>query len=418
MLVSSANRLADFGKVKPVFVLYAAYLVFFLFALVKSNESGVGEYLSTMACISFMVIALLQYGGAISLKRWKYLLLVFVTIFSIVLILRPQSQTTILLYLKIMVTIAFFSVFAINRQQFVKFINQTYLLYLTISILVWVGVIPNVFYEAVKLADNYADFGFVSYYILRGIEGSAATIDTYSAFVLLVNVFLNQGTKKRFYIIAAIVGVLASFRMTPFVSIFCVILLYPLYKNSKFIATAILLSIAVFFILFLKALYEDVSINMFGEDASLRLLAYGATHARSMIWVQQLDIMAEHYSFLDYIFGRFTTAEFTVPTYQLGGEETGGDSLNPHNNYLLLFFRSPFMFILFAIIFLIAQYKSYSKQTFPVVLLLFLAALTNSSIIGLGNPVYLFYIIFIMLEKKTKTYSNASQHPQLLKKIL
>jgi len=132
-----------------------------------------------------------------------------------------------------------------------------------------------------------------------------------------------------------------------------------------------------------------------------------------MIWVQQLEIMVNNYTFLDYIFGRFSAAEFSVPTYQLEGAETGGESLNPHNNYLLLLFRSPFLLVLFAVIFLVAQYKSYSKYSFPVILLIFLAALTNSSLIGLGNPTYILLLIYVLLEKPNNIVANNTVQPKL-----
>jgi len=387
-------------SISPLGTLYLVFASFFATVFFRSNDSAVTEYVSSLICLLLMGLAMMANHKNVAHKRWQYVLSICVAAFSIILMVSHNSPYAVILYIKITVLIWFFSTFNIARSDFIEFVNKTYLFYLVASILVWLGVVPNVFYEDVKLPDYFADYGIISFYILRGIEGSPAAIDTYSAFVLLMNLFLNSGNERKIYLSAAVVGLLASFRMTPFVSLFLVFLLYPWYSKSKTIATVILISSAIIFFAILTALYLNESITLGGAEYNLRAMAYNATHARSMIWVQQLDVMSNRYSFMDYIFGRFSPEEFSVPTYQSEGTETGSVSLNPHNNYLLLWFRSPIMFAVFFAAFLIAQYKSYSKETFPLLLLIFFAAFTNSTLVGLGNPIYLFTIIFLLTEHK------------------
>lgn len=397
-------------SIRPLTILFAAYVAFFATVFFRSNDSAVTEYVASLICVLLMGFAMMANRKNVVHKPWQYLLSICVAAFSIILLLTHNSPYAVVLYIKITMLIWFFSTFNIARPDFISFVNKTYLFYLVASILVWIGAIPNVFYEDVKLPDYFADYGIVSFYILRGIEGSPAAIDTYSAFVLLINLFLNPNKDRRVYLAAAVVGLVASFRMTPFVSLFLVFLLYPWYSKSRKLATAILIASAIFFLAILTALYVNESITLGGVEFNLRAMAYNATHARSMIWVQQLDVMSNRYSFMDYIFGRFSPSEFSVPTYQSEGSETGLESLNPHNNYLLLWFRSPLMFVVFLAAFLIAQYKSYSKETYPLLLLVFLAAFTNSTLIGLGNPVYLFTIIYFLYENK--------RLPEMAKRVL
>ena len=141
--------------------------------------------------------------------------------------------------------------------------------------------------------------------------------------------------------------------------------------------------------------------SMFGGDIDLRMLAYTLTHARSMIWEQQLEHVVQNFTWIDYIFGHFSVAEFSVPTLQLDGTDAGGFESNPHNNYLLLFYRSPLLFFVFYFIFIICQHRNFSKENFSILFFIFLAGFMNSSLISLGNPIFLMVIAYILVERNS-----------------
>lgn len=125
-------------------------------------------------------------------------------------------------------------------------------------------------------------------------------------------------------------------------------------------------------------------------------IMYVATHARSMIWVQQLIIFMESYHFVDYIFGNFTSESFTVNAYQLSGSEITTNYDNPHNTYLLLFFKSPFLLIIYYLRYLILIFKQFNRRSFVIISFIAVACFSNSSLISLGNPVYIIILAFLL----------------------
>lgn len=384
----------------PVAVLYFAYASFFIGALLHSNQSAVSEYISSVAGMVVMSLALLLKAKRNRMSIWSYAVFVLVVSFAFASLLATGIAYTTLLIIKVAIFIYFFSAYAISQESITKFINYTYLCYLAISVFVWLGLVPNIFYVYPFLHDYHVDMGLFSYYIMLGIEGSPANIDAYSATVLLMNMTMNSSRDRRVFIALALFGVLASFRMTPIMSLMIVAILYPLYSRGRVLGTITLASVVGGFSLLLLGIYHSVQIPIASDEVDIGLIAYAATHARSMIWSQQLELFLSNYHLFDYLFGHYVASEFSVPLFQMDGSEAGSDEFNPHNNFLLLLYRSPIWFLVSMIMFFIAHHKSYSKYTFPIVLNIFLAALTNSSLISLGNPVYLVILAWIVVGNK------------------
>ena len=391
-------------KVKPIEVLYAVYLAFFFSIFFRSNESATSEYVSTLFGLMCIFLLIMQKGVKALQAEWQYRLFIFfAVIFCIFFLMQVYGNNsyTVALYLKVRLFIWFFSTFEVDRQDFILFINRTYLLYLVAATLLWSGLVPNTLYEYVDTEEFRVNFGFLQYGILYGLEGSPATIDSYSSLVLLINLFMYRGSDRKFYLAASLFGVLASFRLTPLVAVFAVFSLYPLYKSRRYLSSLILVSISILFVAILVAVEVSGNMSMFGGDIDLRMLAYTLTHARSMIWEQQLEHVVQNFTWIDYIFGHFSVAEFSVPTLQLDGTDAGGFESNPHNNYLLLFYRSPLLFFVFYFIFIICQHRNFSKENFSILFFIFLAGFMNSSLISLGNPIFLMVIAYILVERNS-----------------
>ncbi|CDG81596.1 hypothetical protein [Janthinobacterium agaricidamnosum] len=389
-------------KVKPIAVLYAVYLAFFFSIFFRSNESAISEYVSTMFGLMCIFLLILQNGIKTLQAEWqRRLFIFFALVFGIFccMQLHDNNSYTVALYLKVMLFIWFFSVFEVDRQDFILFINRTYLLYLLVATLLWSGLVPNTLFEYVDTEEFRVNLGFLHYGILYGVEGSPATIDSYSSLVLLINLFMYSGSHRKFYLAASLFGVLASFRLTPLVAVFAVFALYPFYKNRRYLSSLILVSISALFVAVLLAVGMDGNMSIFGSDVDMRMLAYSLTHARSMIWEQQLSHVMQNFTWVDYIFGHFSVAEFSVPTFQLDGSDSGAFESNPHNNYLLLFYRSPFLFIAFYFVFIFCQHRNFSKENFPILFFIFLAGFMNSSLISLGNPIFLMFITYVLVKR-------------------
>ena len=189
-------------KVKPIEVLYAVYLAFFFSIFFRSNESATSEYVSTLFGLMCIFLLIMQKGVKALQAEWQYRLFIFfAVIFCIFFLMQVYGNNsyTVALYLKVMLFIWFFSTFEVDRQDFILFINRTYLLYLVAATLLWSGLVPNTLYEYVDTEEFRVNFGFLQYGILYGLEGSPATIDSYSSLVLLINLFMYRGSDRKFY---------------------------------------------------------------------------------------------------------------------------------------------------------------------------------------------------------------------------
>jgi hypothetical protein len=174
-------------------------------------------------------------------------------------------------------------------------------------------------------------------------------------------------------------------------------LLFPLIRRPWQSVLFLFAGMSVFLI-FIVLLFKNP--KFLGVD--FFTLAYLATHARSMIWVQQLDILINEYSFFDFLFGSFSTEKFSVNALQITGGEIEQDGIgNPHNNYLLLFYQMPIPFIIAYLTFVSKMYAHFDRNWFIVIFLISIACFTNSTIISLHNPIYIMIVCFYLTKKNT-----------------
>lgn len=338
--------------------------------------------------------------------KWKYsvsaLTVLKIMVFALFAFLFSRDIRLTLLILKFILLYSLFSQFRISSNQFIGFINKTYIIYVIISA-IFFYLIPNVLYQIIYHPQFYADYYFIKFPIFRGMQGGTpASIDSYSAIIFIINLFNKKNNPLRRRILAlSIICILLSLRMTPLVALSLSLLAYPIIRKP-------LMSVMVLFLGFLLFLVFVVMLfnspTLFGID--FYQFAYLATHARSMVWVQQITVLLENYSFIDYLFGNFSSEKFSVPAFQITGYEKDQLIDNPHNNYLLLFYQMPVPFILVYLGFLTKLGSNFNRKWFPAIMLLSIAGFTNSTIISLHNPIYIMIICFYLtnnftsLEKK------------------
>lgn len=378
--------------------MYFTYLIYLLCILgIASTGNMVLNYGFNIILI-LVVISLLPRITLFKNRNignfWFFLIFLFIIGFSSLIF--KKSFYNILFILKMISFYLFLKYYRIDKNKFIKFINNTYFIFILISILIFLFY-PSLLYVIKEKDNNIIDLYFLQYTMLHSLEGSAASLDTYSAIILFINLKLNKSKKKkRFFIILSVIILLWTFRLTPTVSIILAFFAYKKIKTGKK-AFLFLISITLFFILLIVVNHKNPTVY----DIPISIILYELTHARSMIWDQQLVYMFENYDFLDYVFGDFSSENFRVQSYQIDGRIKDDLIDNPHNNHLLLFFRNPLLYILVFYHFLINIYKKFDRQWFPIIVLIFIGGFTNSQLLSLQNPIYFLILIYFFINNNT-----------------
>jgi len=385
-------------KIGPLSLLYFGTLLFIVMSFTNNPVTALNIYVINLLFLSVVVGYLFFLDGP-HLKL-NFSISFAVIVCTIFLLTMPVYQThvyTLIIFLKIVVLILFFRRVSIPQKEMLNFINFSFACYLLLSILFWIFSSDDASNGRLQNEEFTVHiFGF-SYQVLHGIKGSPAHVDTYSAVVLIINLTINSMQKyRKIVIFLALLGILLSFRLTPFVGLFLVFISKPWLNKRYFFGLFNLLGMLLF-ILLISLLTVQPQLMLAGK-ISLSDFAYLGTHARSQIWVMQTDIMLTTYDIYQYIFGGFQVDKFSVPLMQFWGAETGRFASNPHNNYLLLFFRSPLLFIYMMLVFYWCSLKYLNKRYYLLFSFILLACYTNSSLISLENPVYIYLFIYLLLE--------------------
>jgi len=380
-------------------ILYYLYFSFFITIFLISRESLAIQYVFNTLDILVLLSSILLLQKT-HLNKWNYLSFIFLLIYALLAIIKGTHINAPILFIKIYLVFVFFKQNSFTTKEIISFLNNTYLIYAILSLIVF-NFLPSTFYTLADHELNYVDLGFTKYLVLHSIEGGASTIDSYSALIFLCNIFLI--TEKRqnnyFMIFFSFFLIIYSLKMTPLVGLIVGLFSYIIIRNKYASAIYMILIISIF-ITVLNLLFINPEIYGPIKFASVM---YVATHARSMIWVQQLGILENTYTTLDYIFGNFTSQLFTVNAFQLSGSEITTNYDNPHNTYLLLFFKAPLLLIIYYIRYLKLVFKQFSRKSFVIISFIAVAGFSNSSLISLGNPVYLIIIAFLLTSPDYKS---------------
>jgi len=267
--------------------------------------------------------------------------------------------------------------------------------------------LPNTLYPLQDHFENYVEIGPVKYLVFHSVEGGASTIDSYSALILVCNLFLidKKTTYNRFFILLSIIMIIYSLKMTPVFALLLSLNSFVLIRN-KYVAIIFIIFILTIFITVISYLFIDPIIS---GGIHFSSIIYAATHARSMIWVQQLEIFFNTYTVKDYIFGNYTSDLFSVKVFQLNGFEKNETYSNPHNTYLLLLYKAPVLLFIYYINYLKLIFTGFERKSFVIISFISIACLSNSSLISLGNPVYIIIITYL-LSRKNQSFESTSNN--------
>lgn len=385
-------------------ILFVLYFLF-IFSTILPIDGNAANYAIHILILPTLLIYLLMIKQIQTHQYPIVLILFFVALLFISLY--PPIQTATLYFrffvLKIILLSLFMSSTKMSIQNFSHILNVSYLIYLTLSILVWFKVMPG--YDYGHVNSFMINIGSLEVETLYGISGSTADIDVYSGLIFLWNLLIYKGKYKYILIFISFTALLLTFRNTPIIALLLTSIVYFLVRNKVFaILSLIGLVIGFSSVIWILYFIPENQVPFLSSDTSWYEFFWYATHARSSLWVQQFMIYLNDYTWYDYIIGP-DLKNMTVPFIRPDGYELH-ETFNPHNSYFIAFYRSSVTTIILFLLFLFYTMKTFSQQTFPLIFFIATSAITNSSLLGLENPTYILIILFIFTQHKFQNKYN------------
>lgn len=369
-------------------ILYAIFFLFLAGTVLSGNKIEKPFLALNFIPPVLLIIYLLQSQNFFRLSIG--LLPIFIFIYCLVLlagfIFFPIHLGNILLYLKIILLGSFFVTASISLKDFIGFLNKTYLLYLSISFLIYLQIIPFIFGQQENAF--FYTIGPFQLKTLTGLEGSTAHLDSYSGLILFINLFLSEKSRSRNIMIGiSFAAAMLTIRFTPLVGLVFGLLCYYFGKR-KWMGIGLLFILIGSFIgllVFMLSFELKTAPNFPGMEINSFLILILATSGRAIIWRELILEMFQQYTLMDYFIGnKKIILEANLKSYFFY-ESTR----NPHNSILLLIFQNAFLFILTAVHFFRRFIRYYHRKLVGIAGIILVGSLTNSAIFSLGNPVFI-----------------------------
>ncbi|MEZ8321834.1 hypothetical protein AB6C72_25910, partial [Vibrio splendidus] len=255
-------------------------------------------------------------------------------------------------------------------KNFLYTTNFCYLIYLSLSLACYF-LLPS-YYRSISLE-------FFSVRAFHGIEGTPASIDSFSIFVFLINFFYNNSKLKWLVFIVILTVIIFSGTTTPFLILIVVALSY-------FFLTVIK-SPSLLICLFFISMFSVFWLSLNNTEISDLLLLF--TSGRNMIWnlqIQNLD------------WGNLLLGDVAGSTVEIFWGQ--GETNNPHNAFLFLLLRFGFLITFSLIILLIVNVRNKSKKQQLLILAFLAAGISNSTVMYIGNPFYLYMLGFCLTKER------------------
>ena len=368
--------------------LYFLFLSFMTAAILSiGRENNVLYYQSSLISMSaiLLVMMLVKYREFFSFNTLDAIFLVSISSLISLSMLFYSEPMGVVLFLLFFSFVVYFKMIKLSVVRLLGVVNITYLFYLLLSIVSYSGLIfaqePDALNSFIK------EYGFISFETLYGLEGSTASIDSYSTLIILLNLFLNKKSSRYLIIMIAFFALLWTTRFTPIIMFLFSIISYVVVRNRILAVLAISsIFLGFFSFSFLEMFYPNES--FFIENIPNSVILNVATHGRTFIWSEQLENIANNFNGLDFLIGNYKYAEVLIPW----GE---GSTSNSHNSFFSLFFRIGIAAIFMILFFIRKIFYNFDRRTFPVIFGIFLSATTNGTVFYVGNPVFLLVLIYL-----------------------
>lgn len=355
-------------------IFYIYFILYCAFFLEKSNKAVL--LLNSLLLIGLITITLVSSRRPVTLP--KRLLLPIIAGIPIValFIIGMLINSVIIYYLVVVSLVVYFqnNVHRITQIDLIQYLNNTYLLFILLSLAFYLGLIPNQFREDTG-SDPFVYLGDI--WAFYGLGGTTATIDTYSAFMFLFSLLIS---KNKWIMTLSVVCLLATLRFTPIVALSSVLSIYPLLKYP-IVGRAI---VALIPFSFLAAL-------LFSENEGAKAVADLATHGRVTIWLMHLEIFWNNLD-IKHLFTMHDVNYFIEPGWYVA--EGKYVTENSHNSYLIWLRRSPLFFLILYMTLLVLITRKYDQKHVAIALVVLIGAITNSEIFYIYNLNYLVFIAY------------------------
>ena len=233
---------------------------------------------------------------------------------------------------------------------------------------------------------------------LYGVDGTSGDfIANFGVFILIGSSLIKKISKFTYIII--LIGIILTLKNTAILVLISGVLLLKLKeRHLKYVFLILIISYSLVIILIINEQYGEF---VFGDKyySIFKILMYQITHARSMIWNQQMDIFT--LNTYDFFWGNYSIENYEIELLNDFGEGIGRSTSNPHSMFLLFLFRSPLFMITFLFVYIYVFFnKKITKIAKIYYLLFFIVSITNSDTLSLEHPWYYWLILKVLISKK------------------
>jgi len=379
-------------------ILYVIYFLYIVSAALPVDGNSI-NYAIHIVMFSVLAVYLFLFREIYNFQYNAVVILLCILLLFVAFLPPVHIETLYFRFfiIKIVLLMLLMSTISMSVQEFSIITNVSYLVFLSLSVLVWLRLIPG--YDYGHVNSFMVNVGGMRWETLYGINGSTAGMDAYSGVIFLWNLLIYKGRFKKFFMAVSFFALLLTFRNTPVLALLLAGVVYFFVRN-KVIGVTSLLSLIVGFLSVIWILYfsSDELVPFLKSDTTWNEFFWHATHARSSLWVQQFVIFLNDYVWSDYIVGpdlKNMTVSFVRPDGRILHE-----TFNPHNSYLIALYRSSIAFVILFILFLFYTAKTFNRKTFPIIFFIAISAITNSSLLGLENPTFILIMLFIFTYDK------------------
>jgi hypothetical protein len=373
-------------------VLYLS-LTFVVFIITEINA------LASILHILLNIIFLLFSRRKLQLTSGFWFIIIYMLISVSLFMVVGNVTREMIFVVHISLALLSFSVLEISMVKYLKVINITYLVYSVMSLLVYLQIFPpflglkyatyNWFVAADTFLPNFV-LRFMNYHTYVGFNGSSSSIDSYSGFMLLINLaFLKKENKLNILILLlSSAQMLMATRMTPIIALLGLmgfLFFSKINLNTKYI-------------ILITALTSFSFILFYDKNSDYNTL-FAVTHGRSMLWDRYLQHHLESSSSLELWFG--TRHDFD--TIQIFSNKW----LNqPHSSYIRMFIIHGILGYGIIAIFLLRVMNRIKKRSYvAIVLYCVVIAITNDTIFYNNNMIYIYTLL--LLYTKSVNESNS-----------
>ncbi|MBO1519748.1 hypothetical protein [Oceanisphaera pacifica] len=386
----------------PLLALYYLFISFIVASIF--GEGNAAFYVGSLSFMLVVLVLIMYQAGSRQMVNLHFLFLCLVLV--PLLFCGPFEQYSLymrFLALEFLLLFFLFTEFRISLEAFSRCLNLSYLLFLILSSLDWLGLVSLVPDDTKN--SFFISVGSYTIETLYGLGGSTADIDSYSGLLLLWNLFINRGGRFRLVMIGlSAVAMILTFRFTPMVALLAACLSYLFVWNRFLAILALLLAMSGFIIVLVILQINPVAQVPFMPDTDWYSLLWKATNARSSIWLRQIHYYLTEFQLSSLFYGPLD--ERMTVDFIDGNGRYHMSNYNPHNTYLAMLFRSTVIFSIFYALYLWGTLRKARRNTFPLLFFISIAAYTNTHIIGLQNPVYLLVIMYILIAVPQGQFSD------------